>query len=198
MLTHKGTVTLTTKRLILRRLTIDDVPAMFRDYATDGKMTKYLTWEPYTDMEKLREFVEKRVADYENIMYYHWAVTMGGEFIGTINLHAIFDEAERCEMGYCIGSKWWNKGVMTEAAAEVIRFAFEELNANKVSASHDTQNAASGAVMRKNGMKQEGLLREHSMRKDGTRGDMACYAILRSEWEKIKNKKYEYLPLREN
>jgi hypothetical protein len=31
--------------------------------------------------------------------------------------------------------------------------------------------------------KQEGLLREHKVRKDGTRSDMACYAVLKSEWE---------------
>ena len=72
---------------------------------------------------------------------------------------------------------------MTEAVGAVIRFVFSELNANKICAMHDTANIGSGKVMVNNGMKQEGLLREHKIRKDGTRGDMACYAILKSEWE---------------
>ena len=184
MLTHKGTVTLTTERLILRRLAIDDVPAMFRNYATDEKMIKYLSWEPYTDIEKLREFVARQISEYERPDFYVWAIIMEGEFIGTINLHDISDKSERCELGYTVISKCWNKGIMTEAVAEVIRFAFEELNANRVCGLHDMENAASGRVMQKNGMIREGLLREHSMRKDGTRGDLVYYAILKSEWDK--------------
>jgi len=182
MLTHTGTVSLKTLRLVLRRMTIEDAPEMFRDYATDEKMTKYLSWEPYTDIEKLCGFIKKCVTEYENIEYYHWVITMDEKFIGTINLHSIANRQERCEVGYCIGSKWWNRGIVTEAVKEVIRFAFTELHANKVCAMHDTENIPSGRVMQKNGMKQEGLLREHTIRKDGTRGDLAFYAILKSEW----------------
>ncbi|MCL2508788.1 MAG: GNAT family N-acetyltransferase [Oscillospiraceae bacterium] len=182
MLTHKGTVTLTTRRLVLRRIAVDDVEAMFRNYASDDKVTKYLSWNTYADMEKLREYVESFIPSYENLEYYHWGITMNGEFIGTINLHAISNKNEHCELGYCMGSRWWNNGIMTEAAAEVIRFAFEELNVNKICALHDVENPASGMVMQKNGMKREGLLREHTVRRDGTHGDMAWYAILKSEW----------------
>ncbi|MEA4832675.1 hypothetical protein SDC9_103462 [bioreactor metagenome] len=182
MLTHKGTITLTTKRLVLIKLSIDHIQEMYDNYATDTKMTKYLSWEPYTDIEKMREFMLKCISEYENIECYHWVITMNETFIGTINLHNIVNRHERCELGYCIGSKWWNKGIMTEAVREMIRFAFEELNMNKVSALHDTENITSGKVMQKNGMKQEGLLREHSVRKDGSRGDLAVYAILKREW----------------
>ena len=64
----------------------------------------------------------------------------------------------------------------------MINFAFSELNANKVCGMHDVQNIASGRVMQKCGMVLEGILREHSLRKDGTRGDLAFYGILKNEW----------------
>lgn len=182
MLTHKGTVTLTTERLMLRRLTAVDARAMCENWASDAKVTKYVSWDIHVSVAATRELLTRWAAEYEKPDYYHWVIEYSDTIIGTINFHAISDRDEHCEMGYCIGSKWWNKGFVTEAAAELIRFAFEELNANKVCALHDTENIASGRVMQKNGMKQEGLLREHKKRKDGTRGDLVCYSILKDEW----------------
>lgn len=42
-MTHKGTVMLETERLILRRFTIDDTEPVFRNWASDPEVTKYLT-----------------------------------------------------------------------------------------------------------------------------------------------------------
>ena len=182
MLTHKGTVTLSTPRLILRRITVDDAQNMYNNWASDEKVPIYLTWDVHKSVEETRGLLEKWMPEYDNPMYYHWVIEYHGTIVGTINLHDVQDKPERCELGYCIGSKWWNSGIMTEAAGAVIRFAFKEMNANKVCAIHDTDNMASGMVMQKNGMKREGLLLEHKLRKDGTRGDFAYYAILKREW----------------
>ena len=40
---------LETERLLLRRFTVDDAPQMFRNYASDPEVTKYLTWAPHKD-----------------------------------------------------------------------------------------------------------------------------------------------------
>ena len=186
MLTHKGTMTLTTPRLVLRRLTVDDAPDMYNNWASDEKVPKYLSWNVHESVEVTRELLAKWGSEYDNPKNYHWVIEYAGTIVGTINLHDIKDDSERCELGYCIGSKWWNMGIVTEAAGAVIRFAFEELGANRVCALHDTANVGSGRVMQKNGMKQEGLLREHKMRKDGTRGDLAYYAIIKKEYTKRK------------
>ncbi len=167
---------------MLRRLTPDDAQAMYDNWATDEKVTEYLSWYVHESIEETRELLAKWGAEYEKPDYYHWAIEYEGSIIGTVGLHNVSDQNEHCELGYCIGSKWWNQGIMTEAVGAVIRFMFAEVNANKICALHDIQNIGSGSVMRKNGMQQEGLFREHSVRKDGTRGDMAYYAILRSEW----------------
>jgi len=197
VLTHKGTVTLTTPRLILRRLAVDDAQAMHENWAADEKVTKYLSWNVHESVEVTRELLIKWVAGYDNIETYHWAIVFDGTLIGTIGLPSLHSWHERCELGYCIGSGWWNNGLMTEAAGAVIKFAFEELNANKIFALHDTENIGSGRVMQKNGMTQEGLLREHNQRKDGTRGDLAYYSILKAEWETQREiARYNALPVR--
>ena len=184
MLEHKGTVTLKTPRLTLRRLTIDDAPAMYANWASDEKVPKYLSWEVHESVEATRELLTKWVAEYEKPEHYQWVIEYEGTIVGTIGLHAISDRHERCEMGYCIGSRWWNKGIVTEAAGVVIRFLFTETNMNKIIAMHDTENIGSGRVMVKNNMRQEGLLLEHNMLKDGTRGNGAYYAITKSEWSR--------------
>ena len=182
MLTHIGTVTLTTPRLVLRRIATSDAQAMYDNWATDEKVTKYLDWDVHESVEATRELLIKWTADYENLYTYHWVIELDGTIIGTISLHNIHSWHERCEVGYCIGSRWWGRGVMTEALGAVIRFAFEKLSAHKIFARHDVDNVGSGKVMIKNGMRQEGLLREENMRKDGSRGDIALYAILADEY----------------
>ena len=43
MPTHKGTQTIETSRLILRRAVREDAEAMFRNWASDPEVTKFLT-----------------------------------------------------------------------------------------------------------------------------------------------------------
>lgn len=182
MLTHKGTVTLNTQRLILRRLTIDDAQAMYDNWATDEKVNKYLSWNLHASVEATKELLTKWIAEYENPEQYCWVIEYDNTIIGTIGLHAISNKSLHCDMGYCIGSKWWGKGIVTEAARAVIKFAFNEIGMNKVCALHDTENIGSGRVMEKNGMIREGCFRKHSLRRDGTWGDTNFYSILKDNW----------------
>jgi ribosomal-protein-alanine N-acetyltransferase len=184
MLIHKGTVTLHTPKLTLRRLMAYDAQPMFDNFGSDVNVPVFLSWETHKSVDDSAAFINSCLEKYEKLDYYCWAIEYEGSIIGTIGIHAISDKAEHFELGYQIGSRWWGLGIMTEVVQRIIRFGFEELNANKINALHDTGNPASGRVMEKNGMIQEGLLREHKMRKDGTRGNLACYSILKSEWRK--------------
>lgn len=59
------------------------------------------------------------------------------------------------ELAYWIGRKYKNNGYCTEAAKGIVRYAFGEMNLNRVFARHLGKNPASGAVMKKLGMKHE-------------------------------------------
>ncbi|WP_319580022.1 GNAT family protein [uncultured Methanospirillum sp.] len=103
-----------------------------------------------------------------------------GWIIGAIGL-TFEQEHARAEIGYWIGLPFWNCGYVTEAAAAVMTYAFDELLIHRITALHFVRNAASGRVLEKLGMHQEGLLREHLL-KDGVWEDVIIRAILRSEW----------------
>ncbi len=188
MLTHKGTQTLETYRLILRRAVGEDAEPMFRNWASDPEVTKYLTWPTYEKVETAYQILDLWVSEYEKPNYYQWMIVLKelGEPIGSISVVRQNDRVEEAEIGYCIGSSWWHRGIMTEALSAVIEYLFTEVGMNRVAARHDPNNPHSGGVMRKCGMKYEGTHRACDRNNQGI-CDAAQYAILRSEWNKPRH-----------
>lgn len=188
MLTHKGTQTIETSRLILRRAIREDAEPMFRNWASDPEVTKYLTWPTYEKVETAYQILDLWASEYEKPNYYQWMIVLKelGEPIGSISVVRQNDRVEEAEIGYCIGSRWWHKGIMTEALTAVIEYLFTEVSMNRVAARHDPNNPHSGGVMRKCGMKYEGTHRACDRNNQGI-CDAAQYAILRSEWKKPKH-----------
>ena len=71
---------------------------------------------------------------------------------------------------------------MTEAASEVVRFLFEECEAETIWAEFLENNPASGKVMEKVGMTYEGKLRSRIFDKNNKRNDLLVYSILKEEY----------------
>ena len=125
MLTHKGTKELTTKRLKLRRFTVDDAQDMFNNWASDAEVTKFVSWLPHSTPDLTRELLGKWVEEYEKPDYYSWAIEYNGRLIGSIGAPSITERDERTEIGYCIARDCWNKGITTEALEAVCVGRFE-------------------------------------------------------------------------
>jgi [ribosomal protein S5]-alanine N-acetyltransferase len=101
---------------------------------------------------------------------------INGQLIGAIGL-TIRPELENAELGYWIAAGLWNKGYATEAAYAMAKFGFEQLKLHKIFAHHFKGNDASGRVMQKIGMKEEGFLREH-VKHQGRHLDLCRYGLL--------------------
>ena len=188
MLSHKGTQPIETSRLILRRAVREDAEAMFRNWASDPEVTKYLTWPTYEKVETAYQILDLWASEYEKPDYYQWMIVLKelGEPIGSISVVRQNERVEEAEIGYCIGSRWWHRGIMTEALTAVIEYLFTEVGMNRVAARHDPNNPHSGGVMRKCGMKYEGTHRACDRNNQGI-CDAAQYAILRSEWKRPRH-----------
>ena len=159
---HKGTCTLETPRLILRRFAPEDAQACFRNWMSDPEVTRYLTWPAHPSIEVTRQVLGSWIKDYDDPRFYSWAIELKetGEPIGSIAAVNMDDRARKVHVGYCLGRPWWSKGYMTEAFRRVITFFFEEVRANRVEALHDSENPGSGKVMLKCGLQKEGVLRQ--------------------------------------
>ena len=184
MLTHKGTQTIKTERLTLRRFTAEDAQQMYDNWAKDPRVTRFLTWEPHTSPEGTAALMREWAAAYIVPNNYNWAMEYEGQCIGSFSVVRCSDRNESAELGYCMGFDCWNKGLMTEAARAVIDFLFGEVGCHRVVIRHAVKNPASGRVAQKCGLTYEGTERASFLSRDGEFLDIACYAILRDEWRK--------------
>ena len=186
-MTHKGTVTLETQRLLLRRFTLEDAEAVYRNWASDPEVTKYLTWQPQRSIEESKAVRQNNVENYQRADYYNWAIVLKelDEPVGAISVVRLNEKTEAVDIGYALGRPWWGKGIVVEVFAEVIRFLFEEVGVQRIAAHHDPNNPASGRVMQKCGLTYEGTLRRCDWNNQGI-CDAAYYSILRDEYSKNK------------
>jgi [ribosomal protein S5]-alanine N-acetyltransferase len=108
-----------------------------------------------------------------------------GELAGCVSIANENKSNSSGELGYWIGKDFWGQGYCTEAASVIINYGFEEMGLNRIQAEHFARNPASGRVMQKLGMKQEGYLRQAFV-KWGRFEDKVLCAILRQEWLRRK------------
>lgn len=175
---HKGTKTIETVRLILRRFRLEDAEDMYWNWASDPEVCRYLSWGPHKDAEASLKRVTNWVNNYEQDSSYVWAIELKGKdmAIGSISVELSNDTARSCEVGYCIGRPYWNRGIMTEALRAVMHYLFYEVGYQMIQAKHDVLNKASGKVMQKAGMRFMKLEYRVGVRKDGSFYDCAVYA----------------------
>ena len=178
-----GTQRIETDRLILRRYTIEDADAMYKNWASDSEVTKFLTWQPHPSVDVSRSIIEDWLKKYSDEKYYQWAIVLkdnGNEPIGDISVVHMNEDISMVHIGYCLGRAWWRRGIMSEALKAVTDFMFDTVEVDRVESRHDPRNPNSGKVMQKCGMKYEGTLRSADRNNQGI-CDACYYALLRSE-----------------
>lgn len=181
---HQGTKRLETERLILRRATIEDAEFMYQNWASDDRVTEYLTWPTHSSVDISKMVIESWIQEYENPDSYNWIVELKetGEPIGSLGIAHIDEKVDAGELGWCIGYNWWGKGIMPEAAHAVVKYLFEEVDMKRICACHNTENPKSGRAMQKLGMVYEGTLRKAGKDNRGI-ADLAVYSILKEEFK---------------
>ncbi len=182
MLHHKGTITLESERLMLRRFTLDDAEAMFNNWAKDSEVAKYMRWKAHENIEESKAVLLNRIERCSNLNTYHWAIVLKGTDLPIGNIVLLCaNEYDMCgEVAYCLGRQYWGQGIITEALIAVLKFGLLEVGFNRIEAYHAVNNGASGKVMRNAGMKYEGRMRKKYLSHMGFE-DSDLYAILRED-----------------
>lgn len=180
---HCRIKTIETERLILRAFQPSDAEAAFRNWTSDERVTEYLRWPTHSDVSVTGKIIKEWAERSAEPDFYQWAIVLKepGEPIGSISVVDMDFALEIVHIGYCIGSRWWHQGIMTEAFGALIPFLFEEVGVNRIESQHDPDNPHSGDVMKKCGLKYEGTLRQADYSNRGV-VDAAVYSLLRSDW----------------
>ena len=109
----------------------------------------------------------------------------GGAHIGNIDLVEVRPEDRKAGLGVMIGDKdYWSNGYGTDAVVTILRFAFHEMNLNRVWLHAFDFNERAQSCYRKCGFQEEGRLREHYYT-EGRYCDSVVMAVLRDEFEAL-------------
>ena len=190
MLTHTGTQTIETERLILRRFEYSDCGSVFANWASDEEVQKMYSEPVYSTPEAVKGLLDKYISAYEKEDCYRWAIIerKSGQCIGQIAYFLVDSKNHFAEIEYCIGQQFQCRGFATEAAKAVIDFGFRKINLHKVQICTKTINAPSKRVIEKCGLTYEGTLRDYFYM-DGKYVGRLYFSILRDEYE---NKEVKY------
>ncbi len=184
---HCGTRTIETERLLLRAFRASDAPAVYRNWTSEDEVTRFLRWPTHSDPSVTERLIKDWEEQSKRKDFYQWAIVLKelDEPIGTISVVEMNEALDIVHIGYCIGTRWWHRGITSEAFRAIIPFLFDEVGANRIETQHDPNNPHSGDVMKKCGLTYEGTLRQADHSNRGV-VDAAVYSILRSEWEARK------------
>lgn len=148
---------LTTDRLTLRPFAPADAPAV-QALCGNWNVARMLAVVPHPYPDGLAEdWIARHAAKRARGEEYAFAIEHDGGVIGAIGLERRgLTRRDTYELGYWIAETWWSRGLASEAAARIVRFAFEDLGARRLTSGHFDENPASGKVLEKCGFRATG------------------------------------------
>lgn len=146
-----------TKRLIIRKITIEDIPALLK-YANNKKISDRVLNIPHPYREPEAVFRISYVHQgFKNKTRYVFAIILkeSQELIGEIGLHMVNPGV--AQLAYWVGEPYWGQGLATEATEAAIKFGMETLHLDMLFAECHVDNIASEKVLVKTGTKKVGV-----------------------------------------
>ncbi|MDX1932038.1 MAG: GNAT family protein [Capsulimonadales bacterium] len=162
----------------------EEMLPMFIRWLADPEVVRFLGIRFPPSIGQERDWFDRVSKSADDIV---WVIAVGDRPIGTSGIHRIDWRNRRGLTGSLIGEKdEWRKGYATEAHRLRTRYAFEELNLEKLESAAIAGNAGSIRALEKAGYRQCGLARRHEFRQgqwhDEWRGE-----VLRDEWRSLSN-----------
>lgn len=170
-----------TERLILRRITNDDVNEIF-ELRSNPETMKYIPRPLVKTTEDALEHVtmiEEKIVSNVGI---NWGITLKGssKILGIIGYYRMQPENYRAEIGYMLLPDFHGKGIISEAVKRLIMYGFHDLKLHSIEAVIDPENAASEKVLQKCGFVKEAHLKESEFY-EGRFLDKVIYSLLDSK-----------------
>ena len=113
-----------TDRLLLRKPKKEDAEPMFKNWASDEEVTKFMTWISHENIEVTKEIIALWLDEENDTSTIRFMITLkdSGDPIGAIDVVKYIDGNP--EIGYCLSRKYWNQGLMTEACKAFTKYLF--------------------------------------------------------------------------
>lgn len=169
---------ITTERLVLRQITTGDVNEILF-LRSDAEVMKYINKPPAQSLDDAMKFVQMIEDAVNNNTGISWAITLKDDntMIGNIALWRLIKEHYRAEIGYILHPQHWGNGIMNEALAAVVDYAFNTMKLHSIEADINPDNIASQLLLERNNFLREAYFKENFYY-DGQFLDSAIYSLL--------------------
>lgn len=163
-----------TERTIVRRFTMEDVVALHEIFGDTDVMENV---EPPYDLEKTADFLRDFCIGRNGALAcVHKA---SGKMMGYILFKDM--EADVYEIGWIFNKHYWRQGYAYEACTALVKYAFHQMNAHKIFA-EAIDGVKSVGLMKKLGMKLEGIQKSQTRNNEGNWADLYFYGLLREDY----------------
>lgn len=178
--------TLQTERLILRPIAVEDADDVFAA-CSNPNLTRFTLFDTHRTVADSLHFVrEYALANYLEMVPDPFAITLMNDVeprvVGCIGCHWASKPHRTLELGYWLAEHLWGRGIVAEAAQEVVRYCFANFPAERIQARVIDGNLGSARVLEKIGFRHEGTMRK-CLHRRGEQEDVMMFAKLRIEWE---------------
>lgn len=164
---------LETSRLVLRQPTLADGAGIFRTYAQDPLVCRYLVWKPHASEAESHAFIASCIAAWEEGSRLPYVIAEVGSSspIGMLEarMHGF-----TVDFGYVLARAQWGKGYMPEAVAALAAAALED-GRFRVQASCDVDNRPSQRTLEKAGFTREGRLERYMVHPNISPDPRPCF-----------------------
>lgn len=174
------------ERLTLDNLSTDDQQAIFEIFS-NPKVMEYYDMEPFTKPEEGQNMISFFRNKFISKTGIRWAIREKGknQLIGTCGFNNWVEYDHSAIIGYELAPAYWGKGYASEAIAQVIKLAYQgglPIKVNRIEASVVPGNIGSENVLKKNGFKFEGCLREKGFWANEYH-DMNLFGLVRKDYQ---------------
>ena len=176
MISHDPFPLLTTDRLILRPLDMDDADTLFQ-LRTNADVNRYLIRPVPKSIEEVYVYIEKIQGLLANNISFYWVLCLktDNKLIGTICLWNFSEEKDVADIGYELMPEFQGKGLMQEAAEKVIDYGFDIAGLKIMLGLTHPGNERSAALLKRNGFKEDTDYRYVS--KDDAGNDIVYFLV---------------------
>jgi ribosomal-protein-alanine N-acetyltransferase len=171
--------TLTTTRLVLRRITKQDADELFF-LRSDENIMRYICKPKPKDLNDIFALIDKidgMIASNDGIA---WAMCLKDDprLLGHISFHAFNKEHHRAEVGYMMHPQYYKQGLMDEALKAVLKFGFQTIGLHSIEANVSPENTPSRKLLERNNFIQEAHFKQNYYW-EGEFLDSIIYSLLR-------------------
>ena len=174
-----------TQRLLLRTITLEDIPNIHK-LNSEPKVAEFSINDIPESIEETQNEVRPYIEAQNECPRKNYSFVIStldsNDFIGLAGISLLSDKLKMGEIYYKLLPTYWNKGFATEVSKSLIKLGFEQLNLHRIEAGTNTDNYGSIKVLEKSGMQREGLRRK-IVPMNGKWNDGYLYAIIEDDYE---------------